>query len=83
VTVTTIEPGYVDTDLATGALWLVPVETAADQVADAIEATRTSPGAGAGGLGAHPAARRRPAPDGVRRDRHLIPDASGGGGPQS
>lgn len=37
VTVTTIEPGYVDTDLATGDFWLVPVDTAAEQIADAIE----------------------------------------------
>lgn len=37
VTVTTIEPGFVDTDLATGEFWLVPVETAAAQIADAIE----------------------------------------------
>jgi len=40
VTVTTIEPGYVDTDLATGELWLVPVETAAEQIADGIAAER-------------------------------------------
>lgn len=40
VTVTTIEPGYVDTELATGAFWLVPVETAAEQMADAIESGR-------------------------------------------
>lgn len=40
VTVTTIEPGYVDTDLATGEFWLVPVETAANQIADAIDAGR-------------------------------------------
>jgi short-subunit dehydrogenase len=38
VTVTTIEPGYVDTDLATGDFWLVDVDTAAEQMADAIEA---------------------------------------------
>ncbi len=40
VTVTTIEPGYVDTDLATGDFWLVDVDTAARQMADAIEAKR-------------------------------------------
>lgn len=40
VTVTTIEPGFVDTDLATGEFWLVPVETAASQIADAIEGGR-------------------------------------------
>lgn len=40
VTVTTIEPGYVDTELATGDFWLVPLETAADQIADAIESGR-------------------------------------------
>lgn len=41
VTVTTIEPGYVDTELATGNFWLVPVDTAADQIADAIQSGRT------------------------------------------
>jgi short-subunit dehydrogenase len=40
LTVTTVEPGFVDTELATGTFWLVDVETAAEQMADAIEKKR-------------------------------------------
>lgn len=36
ITVTTIEPGYVDTDLSHGGFWLVSPETAAAQIARAI-----------------------------------------------
>lgn len=37
ITVTTIEPGFVDTDLAGGEFWMCSVETAADLIYGAIE----------------------------------------------
>ncbi len=40
VTITTIEPGFVDTDLSLGSLWECSPETAADQIARAIEKKR-------------------------------------------
>ncbi|QLG48212.1 SDR family NAD(P)-dependent oxidoreductase [Natrinema halophilum] len=41
VTITTIEPGYVDSDLSLGRLWECSPETAADQIARAIHKKRT------------------------------------------
>ena len=40
VAVTTIEPGYVDTDLAGGDFWKASRETAAEQIREAIESQR-------------------------------------------
>lgn len=41
LTVTTIEPGYVDTDLSLGGLWECSPETAAEQIIRAIEREKT------------------------------------------
>jgi short-subunit dehydrogenase len=41
VTITTIEPGYVDTDLSLGSFWECSPETAANRIARAIEKRRT------------------------------------------
>ena len=41
VTITTIEPGFVDTDLSFGGFWECSPETAADQIASAIHKERT------------------------------------------
>ncbi|SEP94861.1 SDR family NAD(P)-dependent oxidoreductase [Natrinema salaciae] len=40
VTITTVEPGFVDTDLSLGGFWECSPETAADQIARAIERKR-------------------------------------------
>ncbi|SEV84084.1 SDR family NAD(P)-dependent oxidoreductase [Natrinema salifodinae] len=41
VTITTVEPGFVDTDLSMGGFWECSPETAAEQIARAIEKKRT------------------------------------------
>ncbi|WP_255167428.1 SDR family NAD(P)-dependent oxidoreductase [Natrononativus amylolyticus] len=40
IAITTVEPGYVDTDLAAGEFWMCSPETAAEQIVRAIDARR-------------------------------------------